>query len=434
MIEPRDSSSTYSSLISSAADSNRRRYFDHAATSFPKPDVVTQAMVEYATTIGASAGRGAYAEARASGKVIDDCRQAICDLIHGESSRHVIFTLNASDALNLALRGLITHAADEPGGHVITTWMEHNSVLRPLNALVQQGMIEQTRVAADERTGIVNPLDIRQAIRPDTRLIAVIHGSNVTGTIQPIAEIGEICRQFNIPFVVDAAQTAGHVPIDVQAMHIDCLAIPGHKALLGPLGTGALYIRPGLEHCMSTIREGGTGSVSELDTQPDFLPDRFEPGSHNAIGIAGLLAGLQWIRLKGIDSIRSHEENLMRTMIEVLDKHQPKNLQWLGPRDIAHRCGVFSFSVDGVPPNTFAELLESKYGLLARSGLHCAPLVHKTLGTFDQGGTTRMSFGVFTTQEDVRFAAHAVCDAAQSLMNATPSEIAANHAIVTPTV
>ena len=391
--------------------SQRRLYLDNAATSFPKPPCVTQAMLRYANEVGASAGRGAYAEARESGRILAQCRKRFNALIHGESPNHIIFTLNASDALNLAIHGLITRARHEPGGHVVTTRMEHNSVLRPLNELVRLGEIEQSRIKCDPRTGLVDPDEIKNAIRPDTRFVAVIHGSNVTGTLQPITEIGAICRNRNIPFVVDAAQTVGHVPIDVQRMNIDFLAMPGHKGLLGPLGTGALYIRPGVENRLATIREGGTGSLSELDTQPDFLPDRFEPGSHNAIGIAGLNASVKWILDRKVDSIRAHEEELMRTMIDALQNGAPDHhsLRYFGPKNIADRCGVFSVRIDGHTPNDLANILENQFGLLTRAGIHCAPLAHKTIGTHHLGGTTRLSFGAFTTAQDVKYAADALC-------------------------
>lgn len=392
-------------------NSTRRLYLDNAATSFPKPPCVTEAMVRYANQVGASAGRGAYAEAQESGRILAECRERINTLINGESPNHIIFTLNASDALNLAIHGLIACASREPNGHVVTTRMEHNSVLRPLNELVRLGEIEQSRIKCNPRTGLVDPDDIKDAIRPDTRLVAVIHGSNVTGTLQPITEIGAICRQRNIPFVVDAAQTVGHVPIDVKSMNIDLFAMPGHKGLLGPLGTGALYIRPGMEDRLATIREGGTGSVSELDTQPDFLPDRFEPGSHNAIGIAGLNESVKWILDRGIKSIRAHEEQLMRTMIDALENGAPNDQSWhyYGPKNMADRCGVFSVRLDGYTPTDLANTLENRFGLLTRAGIHCAPLAHKTIGTHHLGGTTRLSFGVFTTVENVKFAADALC-------------------------
>ena len=388
---------------------------DNAATSFPKPPAVYDAMAHYAQQLGASPGRGAYAEAREAGQLLDQCRQRINTLINGQNPQHIIFTLNTTDALNLAIRSLV-----RPGHHVITTWMDHNSVLRPYNALANDIQIRQTRLPCDPMTGLVDPDDIASAIRPDTQLMAVIHGSNVTGTLQPIREIGYIARQRGIPFLVDAAQTIGHLPIDVQADYIDLLAFPGHKGLLGPLGTGGLYIRPGIESLMRTYREGGTGSRSESDVQPSFLPDRFESGSHNAIGIIGLSEGVKWILDQTIQKIWQHEQDLIRTMIAGLSDfgHMP-GFTYYGPPTVKNRCGVFSIRIESIDhPQVLSDLLERKYGILTRSGMHCAPLAHKTFGTHVLGGTTRLSFGPFLTTQDVQYACDAlaqVCDCTSSV-------------------
>lgn len=395
---------------------------DNAATSFPKPKAVHEAMMRYAMELGASPGRGAYAEAREAGRLMNRCRERINTLIHGESADHVVFTLNTTDALNLAIRGLLRPGDDFRGrgrNHVITTWMDHNSILRPYNALVDQWQIQQTRVEVDPQTGVVDPDDIRKAIRPETKLIALVHGSNVSGSLQPIAEIGRIARERAVPLLVDAAQTCGHYPIDVQRDCIDLLAAPGHKGLLGPLGTGFLYIRPGLEKQMATSREGGTGSASEFDTQPDFMPDRFEAGSHNAIGIIGLSEGVQWILDRGVDKVWAHEQELIRNMIEGLGEWgDMPGLTLFGPQGVKDRCGVFSVRIaPGLgfdQPQTLSDLLERDYGILTRSGIHCAPLAHETFGTRDLGGTTRFSFGPFLTSQDVKYAADALADICHS--------------------
>ncbi len=381
-----------------------RCYLDNAATSFPKPPEVLEAMMRYASELGASPGRGAYDEAKQAGELFDACRQRINELIHGEDPDHVVFTLNASDALNMAIRGVVygcDPANKKP--HIVTTYMEHNSVLRPLNELERRGDAEQTRVLCDPVTGLVDPEAIRKAIQPNTALIAVVHGSNVTGTLQPIGEIGKLARDHGIPLLVDAAQTLGHVPIDVRAMGIDLLAFPGHKGLLGPLGTGALYIRPGIEKQMATTREGGTGSASDQDTQPTFMPDRFEPGSHNAPGIVGLSQGVKWILDQGVDKLLRHQRELIQLMIERIAGDMP-GLTLYGPQGVEDRVGVFSIRIEGFDdPQSLSDLLETDFGLLTRSGIHCAPLAHQTIGTSDLGGTTRLSFGPFTTQEDVRY-------------------------------
>jgi len=387
----------------------RRLYMDNAATSFPKPREVLGAMVRYATEIGASAGRGAYDEAQESGKVIRTCRERLNELFHGQNPDHFVFTLNCTDALNLGIRGML-----RPGDHVITTWMDHNSVLRPLNALVAEGVITQTRVKVDPATCVADPEEIRKAITPRTKLIAVVHGSNVTGTVQRISEIGRVAKAAGVRFLVDAAQTAGHVPIDVQAMGIDLLAFPGHKGLMGPLGTGGLYVRPGLEKELRPVRHGGTGSVSEQDVQPEFMPDKFEAGSHNAIGIAGLSEGVAWLLKRSVASIYEHDRALCKTFMEGVDLLG--DLRYFGPQGIKDRMGVFSVRIKGWEPVKLAKRLEEEFGILTRAGLHCAPLAHQTIGTLEGdangfSGTTRLSFGPFLTVQEVQFA----CDALASV-------------------
>lgn len=386
-------------------DSSKRLYLDNAATSYPKPSGVMQAMVDYAANLGASPGRGAYRESREAAQLLYKCRGRINELINGEAREQVVFTLNCSDALNLAIKGLVDYYNGQGKKcHVITTWMDHNSILRPVNELVNKGMIEQTRVECDPITGMVDPEDICKVIKPHTRLIATLHGSNVSGTLQPISEIGLICREHSIAFLVDAAQTLGHIPVDVQDMHIDLLAFPGHKGLLGPLGTGGLYLKPGMEKFVNTLREGGTGSVSEDDVQPGFMPDKYEPGSHNALGIVGLSEGIAWLQSKGIDNLRAHEVKLIRLMLDRLtDCDSMPGLHLYGSVDAGTRCGVFSVRHEQYTPDKLAQLLENEFGLLTRSGLHCAPLAHKTFGTDKFGGTVRLSFSPFISIEDVDY-------------------------------
>ena len=275
-----------------------------------------------------------------------------------------------------------------------------------------QGWLTTTRIPIESSTGLVDPQDIRKAIRSDTRLIAITHVSNVTGTIQPIRKIGQIAREAGIPFIVDAAQSAGHVPIDVQADLIDLLAAPGHKALLGPLGTGFLYIRPGIEKMLRPLKEGGTGSVSEQDRQPEFMPDKYESGSHNAIGIAGLSQGVKWVADQTVEKLAAHDLDLVRTFIDGIGDIE--GLTSYGPRGVKNRIGVFSIRVAGFDPQELSAVLETSYGILTRPGLHCAPLVHEAIGTSDRGGTTRFSFGPFVSKQDVKFATDALAQIAGS--------------------
>jgi len=396
----------------------RRIYFDNAATSFPKPSVVHEAMLRYATQVGGTAGRGSYFEAREGARIIRNCRERICNLIGGEDADHVVFTLNTTDALNLAINGVVAQRRlDRPGAavHLVTTEMDHNSVLRPFNALAETG-VEWTCVPCDPVSGLVDPQDIRRAIRPETALVAILHASNVTGCIQPIAEIGVSCREAGVPFLVDAAQSLGHIPVDVGAMHIDLLAFPGHKGLLGPLGTGGLYLRPGMEQLVRPVRTGGTGSRSEQDTQPTDLPDRYEPGSQNALGIAGLAEGVAWITERKSD-ILEHERLLRQTMIQGLEEigaagpdAGSRGLRLLGPQDADNRVGVFSLVHESLAPADIAGVLEQDYGILCRAGLQCAPRAHTALGTRAGGGALRLSTGPFITLDDVRFACRALGD------------------------
>lgn len=391
----------------------RRLYLDNAATSFPKPPAVMEAMNRYASELGASPGRGVYFEAVESGRLLAECRQNINRLIGGESPEHVIFTLNCSDALNLAIKGLVD---PRQGGHAVCTAIDHNSVLRPLTEMQQRGWIDVTRVPVDPTTGLVDLDALRRAVRRDTKLIAVTHASNVTGTLQPLRQIAQLARELAVPIVVDAAQSIGHVPIDVVADQVDLLAAPGHKALLGPLGTGFLYLRPGMEKVVQTVREGGTGSVSEELRQPGFLPDRYEAGSHNAIGLVGLNEGVKWLLREGVERLHARELDLIRTFIDGVSSIE--TLRYFGPQGVRDRVGVFSVRVEGYTPVELARALEEQFGILTRPGLHCAPLIHEAIGTASSGGTTRFSFGPFVSRQDVKFATDALAELAMQRASA----------------
>lgn len=373
--------------------SPRRIYLDNAATSFPKPESVYAAVDDYQRQSGVAVGRGAYSQAVSLQREIAGCRKSAADIFRAESPERIVFTFNATDSLNLAIHGIL-----RPGDHVITSTIEHNSVLRPLREAQDRRQVQVSYIGAD-RAGIVDPDRFHKAIRPETRLIALNHASNVTGAIQPIAEVGKIARDAGIPFLVDAAQTAGHVPIDLEELPADLLAAAGHKGLLGPLGTGLLYIRPGIERDLFPVRQGGTGTQSEEDRQPETLPDRYEPGNHNAPGLVGLAAGLKFLQEEGIEAIRAHERQCLERLIAGLSGIP--ELMLYGPLDPNRQVGVLSVGVPGYDPQTVATILDQNFGIEARAGLHCAPGAHRALGTFEDGGTIRLSVGPFTTLAEI---------------------------------
>lgn len=385
---------------------SRRIYLDNSATSFPKPPAVTEAMVRFARECGASAGRGAYAEAKACEEIIAECRRRVAELIHAEGPERIVFTMNCTEALAIGIRGLLNTAA---GAHAVTTVMDHNSVLRPFNALAEQTRLEATFIPADGTTSLIDPDDVRNAIRPNTKLIAIVHCSNVTGSLQPVGEVAAIAREAGAACLIDAAQSVGHVPVDVQAWGADMVAFPGHKGTMGPLGTGVLYIRPGFERKLPTMKEGGTGTISEKPVQPTTMPDKYEVGSHNAIGIAGLSEGVAWLLDRGVTEVRRHDRELCRAFLA--GTGSTEGLTVYGPRNLDDRSGVFSVNVAGCEPEELAGELESRFGILTRPGIHCAPLAHRAIGTFP-AGTCRLSFGAFTTLEEVETAADALRDIA----------------------
>lgn len=374
-----------------------RVYLDNAATSWPKPPAVWDEQDRYQRRNGASAGRGGYREARESARQLDETRRLLADLLGADKPQRMIFAENATGALNLALKGHL-----QPGDHVVTTAMEHNSVLRPLEALRERGGITVTRVPASEE-GFVSTADVAQALRAETRLIAVQHASNVSGTVQPVAEICRLAREWGIVTLVDAAQTAGSLPIDIGAWGADLVAVPGHKGLLGPLGTGALYVAEGV--VLRTVTEGGTGSRSELDRQPEDWPDRHEAGSHNLPGLVGWAQGLAYLRARSVASVRQEKLVHLRRLLGGL--RGIEGVRVVGPLDPERNAGVVSFTVAEWEPAVFAEELDRRFRVQARPGLHCAPGAHRALGTFPQG-TVRFSLGPFNTAEQIDRAVEAV--------------------------
>lgn len=377
-----------------------RIYLDNAATSWPKPEAVYNSVDRYLRQLGAPAGRSAYREAAEVERLILDARKHIAGLMGVSDPRRIIFTLNGTDSLNHVLHGYL-----RAGDHVVTSVCEHNSVLRPLRELAGERGVEVTRVPCDAE-GLVDPAAIEAALRPKTKLIALIHVSNVTGAIQPVAEVGRIAATRGLRFLVDAAQSLGHIPFAVEQLGAHFLAAPGHKGLLGPLGSGVLYIAPGAEQSLAPLRQGGTGTQSESDRQPDSLPDKYEAGNHNVPGIVGLSEGAADVAERGLPAIAEHEQMLAARFLAGLESLS--GLRVYGPRDVRQRAGVVSLSIDGYDPQEVASLLDVSYSIQVRSGLHCAPLMHQALGTDVLGGTVRFSFGSFNTPEQVDVAIQAL--------------------------
>ncbi len=372
-----------------------RIYLDNAATSFPKPEPVVRSVAEYMTQCGVAAGRGNSRRATELDGRIAACRGSLARMWNADSSCEILFTLNGTDSLNLAIHGSL-----RPGDHVVTTELEHNSVLRPLKAWETERGVTVTHIAP-EADGRVSPQSVAAALRENTRLVAITHASNVTGVIQSIEGIGaELLARPEILFLVDAAQTAGHLTIDVQRSRIDLLCCSGHKGLLGPLGTGLVYLRSSRVPEVRSLRQGGTGSHSESLDQPTESPDKYESGNPNAAGIVGLAAAIDWIQAQGIDSLAARSVELISQLYQGLTANPRVRVLTPDPTVIPN-VGVISFVLDGVDPRITATLLDSHFGIEVRAGLHCAPLIHRSLGTLEAGGTVRVSVGPFTQAADV---------------------------------
>ncbi|NLY66002.1 MAG: aminotransferase class V-fold PLP-dependent enzyme [Tissierellia bacterium] len=378
-------------------------YFDNGATTFPKPDEVYDAIMKAMKEYGANPGRSGHKLAIRMGREIYETRELLAKLFNIDNPMNIIFTSNCTESLNLAIKGILSK-----GDHVITSSMEHNSVLRPLAALEKEG-VELTIVKGDP-TGKIKVEDIANSIRSNTKLIVITHVSNLTGTIMPIEEIGRIAKEKGILLLVDAAQSAGVYDIDVKKMNIDMLAFPGHKGLLGPQGTGGLYIREGL--LLKEIKQGGTGSFSHVLDMPDILPDRYESGTLNGPGIVGLGAGIRYILNKGIENIRKHEEELTKHFIEGL--MQIDKVKVYGPLNEKEQGAVVSINIGDEDSSEISFILDEKYDIQVRPGLHCAPLAHKTIGTFEQG-VVRFSFGPFNTHDQIDYALKAIREIAKEV-------------------
>ena len=367
-------------------------YLDTAATSRWKPECVHEAMAHFMREVGASPGRSAHGPGIRASRVVADAREKVANLLGVGDSSRVVFTLNCTDALNLAIKGILKH-----GDHVVVTGVEHNSVMRPLSAMAEQFDVAVTRARADA-SGVTDPDEIRKCIRSDTALIVVTHASNVTGAIQPVEACGRIAQERGVPVLVDAAQTAGCIPINLGRLPIDMMAFSGHKGLMGPQGVGGLYVREGID--LTPLTHGGTGSASAGEVQPEMLPDKYESGTPNTPGLAGLSAALDFIASVTVEEIRSHMQRVGRILLDGLTATDRVVLY--GPRDMEQNIGVFSFTVDGRDAADVAAGLESRYGIMTRVGLHCAPAAHRAIGTFPEG-TIRASIGYDTTGEEAEY-------------------------------
>ncbi|MBX3398841.1 MAG: aminotransferase class V-fold PLP-dependent enzyme [Gemmataceae bacterium] len=371
-------------------------YLDNAATSFPKPEQVYTAMDTFARTSLANPGRAGHKMALASEHALDDARHRLNRFLNGKAPERFAFALNCTDALNMAFKGVL-----ERGDHVVTTDLEHNSVSRPLVTMAEAGFIELSRISSDGG-GTVDPDAIAKAITPKTKMVAATHASNVLGTVQPVAEIGRICKERGVLFLVDAAQTIGAVPIDVQAMHIDLLAFPGHKCLFGPTGTGALYVASGV--AIKPWREGGTGGDSSTPTQPKEFPYWLEGGTPNVLGIVGMIAGLDYVENQTPEKLRKHEVELCDRLFHQLEGSP---FTFVGHRDPARRVGTISFYSEMLPAPEIGGILDTAFNIAIRPGLHCAPYIHRAVGSFPDG-LVRVSPGPFSTAADIDTLANAL--------------------------
>lgn len=417
-------------------------YLDNAATSFPKPESVYETVDRFGRTLAGNPGRGGHRLSLGSARTIEDARRAVATLLGARHPERVIFTLNATDALNMAIKGML-----RPGDHAVTSDLEHNSVSRPLEGLAVRGLITLTRLRSDDR-GRIEPASLREAMTAKTRLVALCHASNVLGVVQDAATLAEETHKAGAVILFDASQSAGVMPIDVEAMGIDLLAITGHKALLGPMGTGALIVRDGVE--ISAWREGGTGGDSSSPTQPTLFPHYLEGGTPNALGLAGLEAGVRFVLDRGAGAIGRHEREMASRLARALvisprvhilaappgagDADQPVRSSEAGAqssRNMAEACGerdersvaapvrgqgtarvqaalgLVAFTIDGYTPQEAAAILDESFGVAVRSGMHCAPYIHKRHGLFPDG-TIRASAGAFTKAEEIDEAARAI--------------------------
>ena len=365
-------------------------YLDNAATSFPKPKEVATAVYDFMVNNGTSSGRGSYKKAMQSDYIVYECRKLIGKLFNFDNPKKVVFTSNVTDSLNIAMRGIL-----KENDHVITSSLEHNAVWRCLKTLERDINIKIDTVECS-KDGITNPQDIKKYIKKDTALIVFTQASNVLGTIQPIREIGAIAREHNIPFLVDSAQSAGAMKIDVKEDNIDILAFTGHKSLLGPMGTGGLIINTDID--IKPLKAGGTGGDSAYEYQPDYYPNHLETGTSNVSGIAGLREAIKFLNKEGIENIHNKEKELTKYALEKLET--VKDIEIYGPKDCEKMLSVISFNIKDKRPEDVGSILDQKYNIMLRAGLHCAPTAHSVIGTKERG-TLRIGLGYFNKKEDI---------------------------------
>ncbi len=379
-------------------------YFDNSATSFPKPECVYNAVMDYMKNVGASPGRGTYAKAEEANRLLYQTRKAAARLFGAPRPSNIVFTANSTEAINLVIKGILRQ-----GDHVITTSCEHNAVWRPLKKLEQSlGIVVHTIPCSPD--GSISVKDAESLLSPLVRLAVFVHSSNVIGSVFPVGELTEIARKHGVPVLVDASQTAGCVPIDVEELGVDYLAFTGHKGLMGPSGTGGLYIRDGL--VLDTLKEGGTGSMAVSPFQPEDAPDRYEAGTINMAGLAGFKASLEFIDETGIEEISRHKQSLITRLMEGLESES--DIIMYGPPSGVLRSGLLSLNIGGASPYDIAALLDKRYGIMTRAGLHCAPQAHRVLGTVETG-TLRVSVGWFNTKQQIDTLVLALKEIAQEL-------------------
>ena len=381
-------------------------YLDNAATSYPKPEAVYLAVDRYLRECGGSPGRASHRKAREADAVVLDTRTRVATLFGVGDPARIVFTCNATESLNLAIRGVL-----RPGDHVLLTDLEHNAVVRPLWKLKDSLGVRLTVVESDP-DGFIDPARVGAAIRPETRLVCCVHASNVLGTVQPVGEIGAIARSRGVLFLVDASQSAGVVPLEVERMGIDLLAFTGHKGLLGPAGTGGLYVREGVH--VEPLKHGGTGAHSESLEPPDAMPEGYEPGTLNSPGLAGLAAGVKFVLETGVEAIRAREIELTRRLLEGL--WELPGVRLYGPSTPERKVGITLFNFEALDPADVGRILDRRFGVMVRSGLHCSALSHQKLGTRERGAV-RFSFGCFTTPADVDRAVEALREIARATIS-----------------